>query len=363
MAPIPPSPGASSPKMDWTAFDAQFPPAPRGPWRDVPEAQWQDWVWQQQHRLRSAADFDGSIGLLAQERAVFADCDRLFHVAVTPYYAGLIDPDDPHCPIRAQAIPQAAELQLLPTDLADPLHEELQSPVAGLVHRYLDRVLLYTTHNCPVYCRHCTRKRKTGAPASSPHPEEFAAALTYVAAHTELREVVLSGGDPLSLSDARLAALLHALSAIPHIEIIRVGTRNLVTLPQRVDAALAELLGSYPQVQVMTHFNHPRECTREALQAAFRLADKGVPVYNQSVLLRGVNDQPEVLLSLQRRLLRMKIRPYYLYHCDHAQGISHFRTSVEEGRAILRHITAQTAGTAVPQYVIDSPEGKLRIAP
>jgi lysine 2,3-aminomutase len=360
---MPPLPAAYLQTMDWTAFDAQFPPAARGPWRDLPEAQWQDWVWQQQHRLRDSADFQGTIGLSAEEQAAFAACGERFHVAVTPYYAALIDPDDPRCPIRLQAIPQPAELEIAPGDLDDPLHEELQSPVAGLVHRYPDRVLLYTTHNCPVYCRHCTRKRKTGDPGSSPHPDDFAAALAYITAHTELREVVLSGGDPLSLSDARLAALLGALAAIPHIEIIRIGTRNLVTLPQRIDAALASLLGAYPQVQVMTHFNHPRECTREALQAAFLLAAAGIPVYNQSVLLRGVNDDPEVLLGLQRRLLRMKIRPYYLFHCDHAQGISHFRTSVEEGQAILRHISAQTAGTAVPHYVIDSPEGKLRISP
>lgn len=360
---MPPFSNAYLIRMDWTAFDAQFPPAPRGPWADVPDAQWQDWVWQQQNRLRTVADFTGSIGLNAEEQAAFEACAAHFHVAVTPYYAALIDPDDPFCPIRAQAIPHPEELRLQPGDLGDPLHEELQSPVAGLVHRYPDRVLLYTTHNCPVYCRHCTRKRKTGDPGSMPHPDEFAAAIAYIAGHPELREVVLSGGDPLSLSNARLEALIAALAAIPHVEIIRVGTRNLVTLPQRIDAALARLLGRYPQVQVMTHFNHPRECTREALTAAFLLADAGVPVYNQSVLLRGVNDEPEVFLQLQRRLLRMKIRPYYLFHCDHAEGISHFRTPVESGRAILRHLSAQTSGTAVPHYVIDSAEGKTRIQP
>lgn len=349
--------------MDWTAFDAQFPVAGRGLWAHLPEAQWQDWTWQQQHRLRSADDFVAHIGLTAEEAAAFAACDARFHVAATPYYAALIDPADPQCPIRAQVLPRLAELDAQADDRADPLHEELQSPVQGLVHRYPDRVLLYTTHNCPVYCRHCTRKRKTGDPSSMPHTEEYAAALAYIRSQAGLREVVLSGGDPLSLSDGRLSALLAALADIPHIEIIRIGTRNLVTLPQRIDAALAALFGRYPQVQVMTHFNHPRECTREALQAAFRLAEAGVPVYNQSVLLKGVNDAPGILLQLQRRLLRMKIRPYYLFHCDHAEGISHFRTSIEAGRAILQEIIDQTSGTAVPQYVIDSPEGKQRIAP
>lgn len=349
--------------MDWTAFDAQFPVAGRGPWADVPEALWQAWTWQQQNRLRSADDFAAHIGLTAEEAAAFAACDARFHVAATPYYAALIDPADPHCPIRAQVLPRLAELEAQPDDQADPLHEELQSPVQGLVHRYPDRVLLYTTHNCPVYCRHCTRKRKTGDPNSMPHTEEYAAALAYIRSQAGIREVVLSGGDPLSLSDGRLSALLAALADIPQIEIIRIGTRNLVTLPQRIDASLAALFGRYPQVQVMTHFNHPRECTREALQAAFRLADAGVPVYNQSVLLKGVNDDPGVLLALQRRLLRMKIRPYYLFHCDHAEGISHFRTTIEAGQAILREIMAQTSGTAVPQYVVDSPAGKRRIAP
>ncbi|HUL60176.1 MAG TPA: KamA family radical SAM protein, partial [Anaeromyxobacteraceae bacterium] len=278
-----------------------------------------------------------------------------------PYYAALMDPDDPACPIRLQSVPTMGELQIAAADLEDPLAEERDMPVPGITHRYPDRVLFYTTHNCPVYCRHCTRKRKVSDPTSAAAKAQVEAGLAYIAKHPEIRDVVISGGDPLSLSDDRLDYILGRLRAIPHVEIFRLGTRNLVTLPQRVTEDFARMLRAHHPVFVNTHFNHPKECTAEAFEAARRLADAGCVIGNQMVLLKGVNDDPAVVKELNHKLLLMRIRPYYIYQCDLARGISHFRTPVEAGIRIIEHLRGHTSGLAVPQFVVDAPQGGGKI--
>lgn len=282
-------------------------------------------------------------------------------MGITPYYAALMDKDDPKCPIRLQSVPQLGELEVLSTDLEDPLGEEKDMPVPGITHRYPDRVLFYTTHNCPVYCRHCTRKRKVSDPGSMASKEQIELALAYIEQHTEVRDIVVSGGDPLSLSDERLDYILGRLRAIPHVEIFRMGTRNLVTLPQRITDDFVAMLRKHQPVFVNTHFNHPKECTAEALDACRRLADAGCVMGNQMVLLKGVNDDWRIVRELNHRLLLMRVRPYYIYQCDLAQGISHFRTSVETGLNIIENLRGHTSGLAVPTYVVDGPGGGGKI--
>jgi len=335
--------------------------SPRGPWADVPDEVWEDWRWQQRHRLRTAAELERVIRLTDEEREAIARTGDRFRTAVTPYYAALMDPGDPGCPVRAQAVPRLAELERGPEDLADPLGEEAFMPVPGITHRYPDRVLFYVTHNCPVYCRHCTRKRKVSDPGSAANHDQLAAGLDYIARRPEVRDVLVSGGDPLTLSDDRLDALLGALRAIDHVEVIRLCTRNPVTLPQRITPALVERLRRHQPLFVHTHFNHPRECTPEAARCLRRLADAGLNVANQMVLLRGVNDEPEVVRETNHWLLRQRCRPYYLFQADLAEGISHFRTPVAAGLAIVEALRGFTSGMAVPHYVIDAPGGGGKI--
>jgi lysine 2,3-aminomutase len=272
-----------------------------------------------------------------------------------------MDPDDPCCPIRLQSVPKMEETFVAAADLEDPLAEERDMPTPGITHRYPDRVLFYTTHNCPVYCRHCTRKRKVADPTSAAAKRQIEDSLAYIERHEEIRDVVISGGDPLSLSDERLDYILGRLRAIPHVEIFRLGTRNLVTLPQRVTDDFVRMLREHHPVYVNTHFNHPKECTAEAFEAARRIADAGCPIGNQMVLLKGVNDDPAVVKELNHRLLLMRIRPYYIYQCDLAKGISHFRTPVETGIEIVEALRGHTSGLAVPQFVVDAPQGGGKI--
>jgi lysine 2,3-aminomutase len=282
-------------------------------------------------------------------------------MGITPYYAALMDPDDPSCPIRLQSVPKMEETYVSAVDLEDPLAEERDMPTPGITHRYPDRVLFYTTHNCPVYCRHCTRKRKVADPTSAAAKRQIEDSLAYIEHHAEIRDVVISGGDPLSLSDERLDYILGRLRAIPHVEIFRLGTRNLVTLPQRVTDDFVRMLREHHPVYVNTHFNHPKECTAETFEAARRIADAGCPIGNQMVLLKGVNDEPAIVKELNHRLLLMRIRPYYIYQCDLAKGISHFRTPVETGIRIIEALRGHTSGLAVPQFVIDAPQGGGKI--
>jgi lysine 2,3-aminomutase len=272
-----------------------------------------------------------------------------------------MDKDDPNCPIRLQSVPKAGELTILETDLEDPLAEERDMPVPGITHRYPDRVLFYTTHNCPVYCRHCTRKRKVADPSSSAANKQLEDGLAYIEAHKEVRDVVISGGDPLSNSDERLEYILSRLRAMDHIEVFRIGTRNLVTLPQRISDTFAEMVKKYHPVFVHTHFNHPKECTQEAFDACAKLANAGCILHNQMVLLKGVNDDPKLVKELNHKLLMMRVRPYYIYQCDLSQGISHFRTSVETGLNIIENLRGWTSGMAVPHFVIDGPGGGGKI--
>ena len=241
----------------------------------ITQNDWQDWRWQQRERLRKIDQLDGIIQVTEDEKTAFAKSDAMFHMGITPYYASLMDKDNPNCPIRLQSVPQIGELDILPSDLEDPLGEEKDMPVPGITHRYPDRVLFYTTHNCPVYCRHCTRKRKVSDPNSMADKEQIELALAYIEKHSEIRDIVVSGGDPLSLSDERLDYILGRLRAIPHVEIFRMGTRNLVTLPQRITDDFAKMLRKHQPVFINTHFNHPKECTAEALDACRKLADAG----------------------------------------------------------------------------------------
>ncbi len=342
------------------------PPAPtlhlRAPWGEASPDQWSDWRWQHRNRLRTLAELESLLELTEAERAAFARCAREFRVAITPYYARLMDPHDPACPVRRQAVPELGELETYPGMRVDPLAEESHSPVPGLVHRYPDRVLLYATHHCPVYCRHCTRKRKVADPRTAPGRGHLAAAVAWIRAHPVIRDVLISGGDPLSLSTAALDELLGELLAIGHVEIVRLGTRNPVTLPQRIDEALAAMLRCHRPVYVNTHFNHPKECTPEAALALERLADAGCVLGNQMVLLRGINDEAETVRRLNRWLLRHRCRPYYILHCDLAPGVAHFRTTIDEGRALMAALRGHISGLAVPQYVVDLPGGGGKVA-
>lgn len=327
----------------------------------IEDEQWNDWRWHQRKRFRNLEQLESIFKITDDERHAFSQSDSMFHMGITPYYASLMDPDDPKCPIRLQSVPQIGELQILPEDLEDPLGEEKDMPVPGITHRYPDRVLFYTTHNCPVYCRHCTRKRKVSDPTTMADKDQIELSLAYIEKHKEVRDIVLSGGDPLSLSDERLDYILGRLRAIPHVEIFRIGTRNLVTLPQRVTTDFAKMLRKHMPVFVNTHFNHPKECTAETVEACRRLADAGCVIGNQMVLLKGVNDDWRIVRELNHRLLLMRVRPYYIYQCDLAQGISHFRTSVQTGLDIIEKLRGHTSGLAVPTYVIDAPKGGGKI--
>lgn len=326
-------------------------------WTRVSTEDWSDWRWQQRNRLTRLSDFEEVLELSDEERMAIEKCAAEFRLSVTPYYASIMDRSDPDCPVRRQAVPHLAELTAYRGMLRDPLAEDEHSPVDGLVHRYPDRVLLYVTHNCPVYCRHCTRKRKVGDPASSPGAASLQVALRYIEEHQEVRDVLISGGDPLSLADSALDGLLTHLLAIDHVDIVRLGTRNPVTLPQRITVDLCSMLRRHRPLYVHTHFNHPRECTEEAAIALNRLADAGCVLGNQMVLLKGVNDDTQTVIDLNRWLLRQRCRPYYMLHCDLAPGVAHFRTPIEVGREIIDGLRGHISGLAVPQYVIDLPGG------
>lgn len=330
-------------------------------YRDVTDAQWFDWRWQQQNRVTTLEGLEAAITVTDEERRAFTASVERFRMAITPYWLSLMDPVDPQCPIRRQAVPSMGELSVWPGERTDPLAEDAHSPAVGLVHRYPDRALLYTTHNCAMYCRFCTRKRKVSDPTSATSRVQWDDALAYIRRTPAIRDVIVSGGDPLSLSNERLDELLGALEAIEHVQVARIGTRNLVTLPMRVDQGLAEVLqrrqSRHLAVFVMTHFNHPLECTDDAWTACDRITRTGTPIQNQMVLLKGINDSVDVARDLGRRLLQMRVKPYYILHADMAVGVGHFRTSVETGVAIMEGLRGHVSGLAVPQYVVDLPGG------
>ncbi|MCL6450469.1 MAG: lysine 2,3-aminomutase [Acetobacteraceae bacterium] len=333
--------------------------------KDVGKEDWDDWQWQVRHRITTVGELKQVIPLRPEEEFRLNQCLGRFRMAITPYYASLMDPDDPACPIRRQAVPSPQELRRGATDLDDPLGEEAQSVVPGLTHRYPDRVLLLITDQCAMYCRHCTRRRLVGATDRALSQAQVDRAIDYIRRATRVRDVVVSGGDPLLCSDERLEYVLRRLRAIPHVEIIRIGTRTPVVLPQRITPALCRVISRYHPVFVNLHFNHPRELTPEAREACARLADAGVPLGNQTVLLKGVNDCPRVMRSLMHGLLVARVRPYYLFQCDQVTGVEHFRTPVARGIEIMESLRGHTSGLAVPTYVIDGPggAGKIPVGP
>jgi lysine 2,3-aminomutase len=329
----------------------------QGLWQHVPESDWRDWTWQLKNRITTVAQLERYLTLTPEERAGCEHANQKLALAITPYFFNLIDRQDPNCPIRRQVIPRGEEMVVSEEERLDSLDEDGHSPVPGLVHRYPDRVLFLVTDRCAAYCRYCTRSRLvSNAQDYNFHPE-YEQALRYIESHPEVRDVLLSGGDPLLLSDKKLDHLLGRLRAIPHVEFIRIGSRIPVFLPQRITPELCEIFKKHGPIWMSIHVNHPREATRELKDACERLSFAGVPLGNQSVLLRGVNDDADVMAALVHRLLRMRVRPYYLYQMDLITGGSHFMVDVRKGLEIIRALRGHTTGYAVPQYVIDAPGG------
>lgn len=339
-------------------------------WADISSEQWQDWHWQQQNRLRSLDALEKVVALSDAERAAFDASSEAFRVAITPHYATLMeascDPAAPtRCPIRLQALPQPGELIEYSFELDDPLAEEAHMPVPGITHRYPDRVLFYASHNCPMYCRHCTRKRKVSDPTTAASRTQITTGLDYIRRTKTVRDVLVSGGDPLTLSDARLGQILNGLREIEHVEVIRLGTRNPVTLPQRITPEFCEMLRGVRPIYLHTHFNHPRELGEDAARALRMLLDAGCVLGNQMVLLKGVNDAPETVLELNRKLLIHGCRPYYMLQCDMARGITHFRTPLSTGLRIVEYLRGRIGGMGIPDFVVDLPGGggKIELTP
>lgn len=334
-------------------------------WKDVSPQQWSDWHWQVANRITTLEQLKQVVDLTPEEEEGVGQCLKTLRMAITPYYATLIDPQDQNCPIRKQAVPTALELHQSGSDMADPLHEDTDSPVEGLTHRYPDRVLLLVTDQCSMYCRHCTRRRLAGVTDKPRTIEQIDLAIEYVRRTPAVRDVLLSGGDGLLISDQTIEYALQKLREIEHVEIIRFGSRVPVVMPQRITTELCRILAKYHPIFLNTHFNHPREITAESKAACERLADAGVPLGNQSVLMKGINDCPLVLKNLSHGLLKIRVRPYYLYQCDLSQGIGHFRTSVAAGLQAIESLRGHTSGLAVPTFCIDAPGGggKIPVSP
>ncbi|MFQ5417427.1 MAG: KamA family radical SAM protein [Myxococcota bacterium] len=324
----------------------------------VPREDWTDWTWQMRHRIRSADDLAGVLDPTEDERRAIAALADRFHFVITPYYAALMDPKNPACPIRRQVVPTRAELRD-PAGLADPLDEVAHSPVKNVIRVYPDRVAFCVNNECALYCRFCLRKRMLGDEEWTMKKRELGVALDWIRRTPEIRDVLLTGGDPLIYSDARLEWLLAELRAIPHVEILRLGTRLPVTLPFRVTDALCRMLAKYHPIWLNTHFNHPAELTVEAAESCDRLSRVGIPVGNQSVLMAGINDDVDTMKALCEGLVRMRVRPYYCYQAQLLEGTAHFRVPIEKGIALFRALRGRTSGYAIPQYVLDTPFGKV----
>ncbi|WCJ59120.1 KamA family radical SAM protein [Fontisphaera persica] len=349
--------GSTGAAANWLSLKA-FTSAGRGFWRDVPDQEWNDFRWQLKHRITTLRQLELLLPTLTpEERAGVQLANTKLAMAITPYFFNLIDPGDENCPIRRQVIPRLEETHTAAWEMADPCGEDAHSPVPGLVHRYPDRVLFLVTDRCAAYCRYCTRSRLVSNATGYDFHPEYDRQIEYIRQHPEVRDVLLSGGDPLLLSDEKLEALLSRLRAIPHVEFLRIGTRIPIFLPQRITPELCAMLRQFHPLFMSIHTNHPRELTLEARAALERLADAGIPLGNQSVLLRGVNDSVPVMKALLHKLLMCRVRPYYLYQCDLIAGSAHLRTSVRRGLEIMNQLRGFTTGYAVPQYVIDAPGG------
>ena len=324
---------------------------------EVTDAQWNDWKWQVKNRIETLDQLKKYISLTPEEEEGVKKTLSTLRMAITPYYLSLIDPENPNCPIRRQAIPTGAETHQSAADLLDPLHEDEDSPTPGLTHRYPDRVLMLITDMCSMYCRHCTRRRFAGQKDDESPADKIEKCIEYVERTPTVRDVLLSGGDALMVSDDKLEYIISRLRAIPHVEIIRIGSRTPVVCPQRITENLVNMLKKYHPIWLNTHFNHPNEVTEESAAACARLADAGIPLGNQSVLLRGVNDCVNVMKRLVHALVKMRVRPYYIYQCDLSMGLEHFRTPVSKGIEIIEGLRGHTSGYAVPTFVVDAPGG------
>lgn len=324
---------------------------------EATDEQWHDWRWQMRHAVRDGAQLARVLPLTADEREGLEGTAARFRLGISPYYLSLIDPDHPFCPVRMQAVPVKAEARVRKGELRDPLGEDPRRPVEAIVHKYPDRVLFLALDSCSVYCRHCTRRRITKGGEAELNRSELAKGLEYVRTHPQVRDVLLSGGDPLLLSDERLDELLTPLRAIPHVEMIRIGTRIPVCLPMRVTEALAKLLRKHAPLFVVTHFNHPKEITPEARRACELLVDHGVPVENQAVLMRRLNSDARIIKELSHECLKMRVRPYYLHQMDVAEGLEHLRTPIDTGVRIIEQLRGWTTGLAVPHLAVDLPGG------
>jgi lysine 2,3-aminomutase len=340
-------------KREFTSRRAKF-------YQDVPDEKWNDWRWQLSHRLNTLQELANMLELNESEKEALA-AKHLFRVDITPYFASLIDPQDPHDPIRAQVVPTARELVPFTAMMEDSLAEDAHSPVPGLVHRYPDRVLMLVTTQCATYCRYCTRSRIVGDPSATFSRKEFDAQIEYLERTPQVRDVLLSGGDPLVLAPKLLEEILSRLRAIPHIEIIRIGSRVPVFMPMRVTPDLCDMLAQYHPLWLNIHVNHPNEITKELADACDRLTRAGIPLGNQSVLLAGVNDCPHIQRQLVHDLVRIRVRPYYLYQCDLVHGAGHFRTPVAKGIEIIEALRGHTSGYAIPTFVVDAPGGGGKI--
>jgi len=320
---------------------------------------WTSWRWQMQNRIHSAEALHEWIDPTESELEAIEKTDGVFRWNITPYYAALMDPEDPACPVRRQVVPSMDELEPDIVGVTDPLGEVDHSPVKNLIHNYEDRVAFCVTAECAIYCRYCLRKRMVGDAEHFMRTGELQEAIDYIAAHDEIRDVLLTGGDPLTFNESNLAWLLTRLRAIDHVELIRFGSRMPVKLPYRITDDLCDLLQQYHPIWINTHFNHPKELTEDAAAAIDRLKRAGVPVGNQTVLLRGINDDPETMKALNEGLVRMRVRPYYLYQAQLIGGTAHLRTPIEVGMHILRQLRGRTSGFAIPDYVLDTPYGKV----
>jgi len=326
-------------------------------WKDVKPQEWNDWRWQVENRIDSIEKLKKIINLTAQEEEDISKVLEKFRMGITPYYAAHMDKDDPRDPIRMQAVPTFVETHVSAADMVDPLHEDTDSPAPGLTHRYPDRVLFLITDQCSMYCRHCTRRRFAGQSDDEVGMENIDKCIEYIRKTPQVRDVLLSGGDCLLVSDKKLEYIISKLREIPHVEIVRLGSRTPVVLPQRITDDLVNMLKKYHPIWLNTHFNHPKEFTPESMEALRKLADAGIPLGNQSVLLRGVNDCPHIMRDLVHKLVMNRVRPYYIYQCDLSLGIEHFRTPVAKGIEIMESLRGHTSGFCVPTFVVDAPGG------
>jgi lysine 2,3-aminomutase len=326
-------------------------------WKDVKEEEWNDWKWQVRNRINTVDQLKDIINLTEKEEEDISKVLDKFRMGITPYYAAQMDKEDHTCPIRMQAVPTIAETHIGAADMTDPLHEDEDSPVEGLTHRYPDRVLFLVTDQCSMYCRHCTRRRFAGQQDKAVSTDKIDKQIEYIRNTPEVRDVLLSGGDALLISDEKLEYIIKKLREIPHVEIIRIGSRTPVVCPQRITDDLVNMLKKYHPIWLNTHFNHPKEITPESTEAIAKLADAGIPLGNQSVLLRGINDCVHVMKDLVQQLVKIRVRPYYIYQCDLSLGIEHFRTTVGKGIEIMEGLRGHTSGYAVPTFVVDAPGG------